>query len=181
MRQKSLLYGFLAEFSSPEALKECVRAARREGFRKIDAYSPFPVEGIAEDMGLKRSPIPAIVLAGGLAGLVTGALMQYYSAVYDYPLNIGGRPLNSWPSFVMIAFELTVLVGGLSGALGMLAINGLPKPHHPLFNVTRFERVTQDGFFFCIEATDPLFHAQRTWEFLEALKPEGLYAVQDLT
>jgi hypothetical protein len=180
MRTKSLLYGFLAEFESPEALKEGVRAARQQGFRKLDAYTPFPVEGLAEEIGVGRSPVPAITLAGGVIGLLTGVVMQYYSSVYDYPLNIGGRPLDSWPSFVMVSFELTVLFAGLSAALSMLVINGLPKPHHPLFNVTRFERVTQDGFFFCIEATDPLFHAERTWQFLEGLKPEGVYAVQDL-
>ena len=180
MRRKSLLYGFLAEFDSPEALKEGVRAARLEGFRKFDAYSPFPVEGLADDMNLRRSPVPMITLAGGVIGFLTAAVMQYYSSVIAYPINIGGRPLDSWPSFVMVTFELTVLFAGLSGALGMLAINGLPKPHHPLFNVTRFERVTQDGFFFCIEATDPMFHPERTWQFLEGLKPEGIYAVQDL-
>jgi hypothetical protein len=180
MRRKSLLYGFLAEFDSPEALKEGVRAARLEGFRKFDAFSPFPLEGLADDMNLRPSPVPMITLAGGVIGFLTAGVMQYYSSVIAYPINIGGRPLDSWPSFVMVTFELTVLFAGLSGALGMLVINGLPKPHHPLFNVTRFERVTQDGFFFCIEATDPMFDPERTWHFLEGLKPEGIYAVQDL-
>jgi hypothetical protein len=180
MRTKSLLYGFLAEFGSPEALVECVRMARREGYMKIDAFTPFPVEGLAKDLGVRHSPIPLIVFVGGVIGGLTGAIMQYYSAVYDYPFNIGGRPLNSWPMFVMVTFELTVLFAGLSGAIGMLAVNSLPKPHHPLFNVDRFERASQDGFFFCIEATDPQFHPERTWHFLEERKPEGLYAVQDL-
>jgi hypothetical protein len=180
MRTKSLLYGFMAEFGSPDALKDCIRLARAEGYRRVDAYTPFPVEGLAEDLGIHHSPIPLIVLIGGTVGLLAGAVMQYYSAVFDYPLNIGGRPLNSWPSFVMVTFELTVLFAGLAGAIGMLVVNGLPKPHHPLFNVARFERVTQDGFFFCIEATDENFDPERTWRFLEALKPEGLHAVQDL-
>ncbi len=180
MKKKSLLYGFLVEFGSAEALLDCVRKARREGYRKIDAYTPFPVKDLAEDLGIHHSPIPLIVMVGGIIGMLVGAAMQYYSAVVDYPLNIGGRPLNSWPSFVMVTFELTVLFAGLAGAIGMLAVNGLPKPHHPLFNVDRFERASQDGFFFCIEATDPNFHAERTWKFLEELKPEGLYAVQDL-
>jgi hypothetical protein len=180
MKEKSLLYGFLAEFGSPEALIVGVRLARREGYRKMDAFTPFPVEGLADEIGLKRSPIPKIVFAGGVIGLVTALVMQYYSAVFAYPFEIGGRPLNSWPSFVIVAFELTGLFAGLSGAFGMLAINGLPKPHHPLFNVQRFERATQDGFFLCIEAADPLFNDDRTWEFLESLTPEGLHAVQDL-
>lgn len=180
MREKSLLYGFLAEFGSPEALVDGVRAARREGYCRMDAFSPFPVEGLADEMGLGRSPIPKIVFAGGVAGFLIAFVMQYYSAVFDYPMNIGGRPLNSWPSFVIVTFELTILFAGLSGVLGMLALNGLPKPHHPLFNVQRFERATADGFFFCIEASDPQFDADRTWEFLESLAPEGVYAVQDL-
>jgi hypothetical protein len=106
-------------------------------------------------------------------------LMQWYSSVYDYPLNIGGRPFNSWPSFVVITFELTILFAGLFGALGMLALNGLPKPHHPLFNEPHFDRVTQDRFFLCIEARDPRFDSRETWKFLESFNPEGLYAVQD--
>ena len=180
MRTKSLLYGFLAEFNGPEALRESVRSVRREGFRKIDAYSPFPVEGIAEELGVPHSNVPLIVLIGALIGGLGGAFMQWYSSVYDYPLNIGGRPLNSWPSFVVISFELTILFGGLAGAFGMLAVNGLPKPHHPLFNEPRFDHATQDRFFLCIEATDPKFDHERTWRFLSSLKPEGLYAVHDL-
>ena len=180
MRKKSLLYGFLAEFDDPEALRESIRRARSEGFRKMDAYTPFPVEGIAEELGMHRSIIPWIVLAGGVIGALTGAALQYYSSVYDYPLNIGGRPPNSWPSFVVVAFELTILIAGLCAVFGMLALNGLPKPHHPLFNELQFERASQDRFFLCIEATDPRFDSERTWHFLEALQPEGLYAVHDL-
>ena len=180
MRKKSLLYGFLAEFDDPEALRESIRRARGEGFRNMDAYTPFPVEGIAEELGTHHSMIPWIVFAGGVIGALTGAALQYYSSVYDYPLNIGGRPPNSWPSFVVVAFELTILVAGLCAVFGMLAINGLPKPHHPLFNELQFERASQDRFFLCIEATDPRFDSERTWHFLEALQPEGLYAVQDL-
>ena len=179
MKTKNLLYGFLAEFSDPEALKQCIRRARQEGFSRIDAYTPFPVEGLSEELGANHSIVPLIALIGAIAGGLGGAFMQWYSSVIDYPLNIGGRPFNSWPSFVVIAFELTILLGGLSGVLGMLALNGLPKPHHPLFNEPRFDRATQDGFFFCIEARDPKFDTQATWRFLEALHPEGLYAVHD--
>jgi Alternative complex III, ActD subunit len=180
MKTRSLLYGFLAEFDSPAALKECVRRAHQAGFRKVDAFTPFPVEGVAEELGLQRSAVSLIVLIGGILGGLTGAVMQYYSSVYDYPLNIGGRPLNSWPSFVVITFELTILFAGLFGVFGMLAVNGLPKPHHPLFNEPRFDRATQDRFFFCIEAKDPKFDRESTWSFLASLNPEGVYAVHDL-
>src|SRR5687768_4670083 len=180
MKTKSLLYGFLVEFDNPELLKDCIRQARNRGFRRIDAYTPFPVEGVAEELGVHHSRVPQIVFISGLIGALTGAAMQYYSAVYDYPLNIGGRPLNSWPSFVIVTFELTILFAGLSAVFGMLALNGLPKPHHPLFNEAAFDRVTNDRFFFCIEASDPEFHRERTWKFLESLEPEGVYAIHDL-
>jgi hypothetical protein len=180
MKQKNVLYGFLAEFADPESMKRCIRNARTEGFRRMDAYTPFPVEGVAEELGAHHSVLPHIVLIGGIIGGLTGALMQWYSSVYDYPLNIGGRPFNSWPSFVVITFELTVLIGGLSGVLGMLALNGLPKPHHPLFNEPHFDRASQDRFFFCIEAKDPKFDADQTWAFLESFEPEGVYAVRDV-
>jgi hypothetical protein len=180
MKRKSLLWGFLVEFDSPAALMDCIHMARTEGFSHVDAYTPFPVEGVAEEIGHDRSILPAVVLAGGIVGALTGASLQYYSWVIDYPINIGGRPLNSWPSFVVVTFELTILFAGISVVLGMLAVNGLPKPHHPLFNEPRFERATQDRFFFCIEATDPKFDRDRTWKFLEDLKPEGIYAVHDL-
>lgn len=180
MKTKSLLHGFLAEFTTPQALQECVRRARVEGFREMDAYTPFPVEGLAEELGQHQSPMPAIVLTGGLIGGLGGAFMQWESSVLDYPLNIGGRPFDSWPSFVVITFELTILFAGLAGVLGMLAINGLPKPHHPLFNEPRFDRVTQDRFFLCISVADPKFDREKTWRFLESTKPEGVYAVHDL-
>ena len=179
MKPKRSLYGFLAEFAEPESLKQCIRSARHEGFKRMDAFTPFPVEGVSEELGAHRSMIPLLVLIGGVVGGLAGALMQWYSSVVDYPLNIGGRPFNSWPSFVVIAFELTVLVAGLTGVFGMLAMNGLPKPHHPLFNEPRFDRATQDRFFFCIEARDPKFDTQETWKFLEGQSPEGLYAVHD--
>jgi len=180
MKTKSLLYGFIAEFSTAEALKEAVRRARNEGFRNMDAYTPFPVEGLSEALGFHHSPMPAIVLTGGLIGGIGGAFMQWASAVLDYPLNIGGRPFNSWPSFVVITFELTILFAGLFGVFGMLAVNGLPKPHHPLFNEPRFARVTQDRFFLCVSAEDTKFDREQTWRFLETMKPEGIYAVHDL-
>ena len=180
MKRRSLLYGFLAEFENPEDLKRCVQRARQEGYRNMDTYTPFPIEGMGEELRLPHTPVPIIVFIGGLIGAITGYGMQYYSAVISYPLNIGGRPYHSWPSFVVITFELTILFAGISAVLGMLALNSLPKPHHPLFNEPRFERATQDRFFLCIEARDPAFDTQKTWQFLEAVHPEGLYAVHDL-
>jgi hypothetical protein len=180
MKTKSLLHGFLAEFTTPEALRDCARRAHREGFEKMDAYSPFPIEGLAEELGQHHSPMPAIVLTGGLIGGLGGAFMQWGSSVLSYPLNIGGRPLNSWPSFVVITFELTILFAGIFGVFGMLAVNGLPKPHHALFNEPQFDRVTQDRFFLCISADDPKFDRERTWRFLESTNPEGVYAIHDL-
>jgi hypothetical protein len=180
MRKKSLLYGFVAEFTSPESLRDCVRQARKHGFKRIDAYTPFPVEGLSEDLGHHHSPMPTIILIGALIGGLGGAFMQWVSSVLDYPLNIGGRPFNSWPSFVVITFELTILLAGLFGVFGMLAVNGLPKPHHPLFNEPRFDRVTQDRFFFCIEVRDPKFDREKTWQFLTKQNPEGVYAIHDL-
>jgi hypothetical protein len=180
MKTKSLLHGFLAEFTTAEELRECVRHARSEGFRNMDAYTPFPVEDLAEELGHHHSPMPAIVLTGGLLGGLTGAVMQWGSSVLLYPMNIGGRPFNSWPSFVVIVFELTILFAGIFGVFGMLAVNGLPKPHHALFNEPHFDRVTQDRFFLCIFADDPQFDREKTWRFLENAKPEGVYAVHDL-
>lgn len=180
MKTKSLLFGFVAEFADQHALKASVRKARQEGFRQIDAYTPFPVEGLAEELGAHHSVIPLMVFIGGVAGALTGIVLQYYSAVIDYPLNIGGRPLNSWPAFVVVTFELTILFAGLTAVFGMLAVNGLPKPHHPLFNEPRFDRATQDRFFLAIEATDPKFDPESTWHFLENLNAEGVYAVHDV-
>lgn len=178
--RRPVLYGLLAEFESEEALREAVRKARSAGFRKIDAFTPYPIEGIAEDMGHGHSKVPAIVLIGAVLGALTGAGLQYYSSVLDYPMNIGGRPFNSWPSFVIVAFELTILFGGLSAVLGMLALNGLPQPHHPLFNDPEFVRATGDGFFFCIESADRHFDYEKTRRFLEELNPRHLADVHDL-
>jgi hypothetical protein len=129
----------------------------------------MPVEGLAEAVGFPRSRMPLVVLIGGIVGCLAGYGMQYFISVVDYPLNIGGRPLNSWPSFVPVVFEMTVLFGGLAAVLGMLAMNGLPRPHHPLFGVPQFDRATQDRFFLCILTSDPLYHEHTTREFLQGL------------
>ena len=145
------------------------RDIHEAGYRDFEAYSPMPVEGLAEAVGFPRTRMPLVVLIGGIVGCFAGWAMQYYTTVIDYPLNVGGRPLNSWPSFMPVIFEMTVLFAALSAVLGMLAMNGLPRPHHPLFAVPQFDRATQDRFFLCILARDPLFHEQTTREFLQRL------------
>jgi hypothetical protein len=172
------IYGLMAEFADPDALLAAARQASDEGFRKMDAYTPFPVEGLAEAIGFQRTRVPLIVLIGGLIGCSGGFLLQYWISVIDYPINIGGRPLNSWPSFIPVTFELTILVAALSAVFGLLALNGLPMPYHPVFNVDRFELASRNRFFLCIEAADPKFDPQGTRSFLEGTGAEGVYDVE---
>ncbi|HEY1233749.1 MAG TPA: DUF3341 domain-containing protein [Candidatus Binatia bacterium] len=172
------IYGLMAEFDSPERLLEAARRAFAEGFRKIDAYSPFPVEGMAEAIGFYRTGVPLIVLIGGIFGCVGGFYLQYWVAVIHFPINIGGRPLNSWPSFIPITFELTILVAALAAFLGVLALNRFPMPYHPVFNVERFELASRNRFFLCIEAKDPKFDIDRTRRFLEEIGSLGTYEVE---
>ena len=169
MQVQSPIYGLMAEFDQPETLLAATQQAYTAGYRRMDAYTPFPVEGLAEALGFHRTRLPLVVLLGGIIGGVGGFLLQYYAAVIDYPLNVGGRPLNSWPAFIPVTFELTILVAALTTVLGMLALNGLPMPYHPVFNVARFELATHDHFFLCIEATDPQFERHSTRQFLATL------------
>jgi hypothetical protein len=177
MQARPPIYGLMAEFDSPEDLLEAAQHAHAEGYRRMDAYTPFPVAGLAEAIGFHRTRLPLVVLLGGVAGGLGGYLLQYYTAVIEYPLNIGGRPLHSWPAFIPVTFEMTVLIAALAAVLGMLALNGLPMPYHPVFNVPRFEMASRDLFFLCIEATDPRFNAERTRRFLESLKPRQVHEV----
>lgn len=172
------IYGLMAEFDTPEALLEAARRAFAEGYRRMDAYSPFPVDGLAESIGFHSTRIPLIVLIGGIVGCLGGFYLQYWVSVIDYPLNIGGRPLNSWPAFIPVTFELTILIAALSAVLGLLALNGLPMPYHPVFNVQRFQLATRNRFFLCIERRDPKFDRDATWHFLEGLGPHGVYEVE---
>jgi len=167
------LYGVLAEFASAEALLAAVRQARDAGHARIEAYSPFPIEGLAEAAGLRRNWIPAIVLGGGLAGGIGGYFMQWYSAVLSYPINSGGKPPHSWPEFIPVTFELTVLVAALAGVIGMLALNVLPRLYHPVFNVREFDLASRNRFFICLRAEEP--DAAR--EFLRGLQPLGVWDV----
>jgi hypothetical protein len=166
---RSEIYGLLAEFEHPNDLLPAVRRAHREGYRRMDAYTPFPVEGLAEALGFRGTRLPLVVLIGGLIGASGGYFLQYYAAVLDYPVNIGGRPYHSWPAFIPVTFELTVLAAALFAVLGMLGLNGLPLPYHPLFNEPSFELASRNRFFLCVESRDPHFHRKRTAEFMRAL------------
>jgi hypothetical protein len=178
MKSKGM-YGFLAEFKEPEELVEIAQRAREAGYRRIDGFSPYPVEGLAEALGSRHTKVPVIALAGGLTGGLGGYFMLYNSAVAFYPINVANRPLHSWPMFIPITFELTILFSGLFTAIGMLALNGLPKPHHPLFAVPQFSLATDDRFFFCIEAADPIFDAEKSRAFLNDFDPVGIYVVDE--
>ncbi|NIP18513.1 MAG: DUF3341 domain-containing protein, partial [Xanthomonadales bacterium] len=145
----------MAEFHEPDSLLAGVERAREAGYRKMDAYSPFPIEGLAEALGFRRTRIPLVVFLGGLVGCLGGFFLQYWVSAVDYPLNVGGRPLFSWPAFIPVTFELTILVAAFAAVLGMLGLNGLPMPYHPLFHVERFALASRDRFFLCIEADDP--------------------------
>jgi hypothetical protein len=172
------IYGLMAEFDQPEILLAAARRSFTEGYRRMDAYSPFPIDGLAEAIGFHRTRLPLIVLIGGIIGCLGGFYLQYWAAVIDYPLNIGGRPLNSWPMFIPVTFELTILVAALSAVFGLLALNGLPMPYHPVFNVERFQLATRNRFFLCIEAADPKFDQEATRGFLESLGSHGVYEVE---
>jgi Protein of unknown function (DUF3341) len=171
------IHGLLAEFETPTALVEAVRSARQVGYTRMDAYSPFPIEGLSEALGFRRTKMPMLILMGGIAGAVSGYALQYYCSVIAYPVNVGGRPLNSWPSFIPVTFEMTILLAALTAVFGLLALCGLPMPYHPLFHMPRFARATQDRFFLCIEAIDPRFDRVATNQFLVGLNPREVSEV----
>lgn len=162
-------FGLLAEFVDADELVAATARTHADGYREFEAYAPFPVEGLSDALDFRRTRMPLVVLVGGIVGCLSGIALQYYCTVIAYPLNIGGRPLVSWPSWVPVIFEMTVLFAALAAVLGMLALNGLPRPHHPLFAIPSFDRATQDRFFLCILARDPKFHSRTTRQFLEGL------------
>ena len=178
MKREVPIWGVMGEFDSPTSVVMAARRAYEAGYRRMDAYSPFPIEELAEAIGFRRNWLPLIVLLGGLAGAVGGYMLLYYTSVIDYPINVGGRPLHSWPAFIPITFETTVLAAALSAVLFMLALNGLPEPYHPVFNVDRFEMATRDRFFLCIEAKDPKFDREKTKEFMASLQPREVTVVE---
>ena len=176
MKARHPLYGLMAEFDNPTALVTAARRAREAGYRRMDAYSPFPIEELSEVLHHKDR-LPLLVLIGGLLGGASGFLFQYWASAIDYPLNIGGRPLLSWPSFIPVTFEMTILVAAFAAVLGMLGLNGLPMPYHPVFNVPRFEYASRNRFFLCIESSDPMFDKVATGDFLEGLAPREVCEV----
>ena len=178
IEHRSHMYGVMGEFETAKQLIQATEKTREAGYRRIDAYAPFPVEGLSEALGLRRSWVPFVTLVGGLLGGLSGFAFQYWVNVYSYPMNIGGRPLNSWPAFIPVTFELTILGASTFAVFGMLAMNKLPQPHHPVFNVPRFTHASTDRFFLCIEATDPLFDRDGTRRFLERLVPRTVSEVE---
>jgi hypothetical protein len=178
MTRRPPIYGLLAEFNDPNELVSAVRGARAAGYRRLDAYTPFPIEELSEALDMHHSRLSLIVLIGGIVGACAGLGLQYWTAAVDYPINVGGRPFFSLPSFIPITFECTVLFAALSAVLGMLALNGLPMPYHPVFNVPRFALATRDRFFLCIEATDPQFERDATRRFLERFVPRSVSEVE---
>lgn len=179
MHRDDRLYGIMAEFDSPEHLVQAAEKTRHAGFKRFDAFTPHPVEELHHAMGLERSILPWFVLVGGLAGFFGGLLMQWWINVHAYPLNIGGRPFNSWPAFMPVSFECTILLSAFTAVLGMFALNGLPQPHHAVFNVERFALASRDRYFICVEATDPKFDRKETASFLWSLQPANVAEVPD--
>jgi hypothetical protein len=177
--KSSVIYGLMAEFEDPTSLVTAAERAHGEGYRCMDAYSPFPIEELHHALGAKPSKLPLIVLIGGLIGCLGGYSLEYWVSVIAYPLNIGGKPLHSWPAFIPVTFECTILAAALSCVLGMLALNGLPMPYHPVFSVPRFALASRNRFFLCIEAKDPKFDLEATRRFLETLDPREVSTVAD--
>lgn len=164
------IYGLVAEFDSPDTLVHATEEAYAAGYRRMDTYTPFPVEEAWEAFHFHRTGVPALVLVAGLSGALTGFLLQVVGSVYDYPINVGGRPLFSWPAFIPITFEMSILLAAFAAVLAVIFLNGLPRPYHPIFNTPNFDRATDDRFFLCIEAKDPKFDPAATRAFLETQK-----------
>jgi len=173
------IYGLLAEFDDPNELVAAAHRAYGEGYRVMDAYSPLPIEELHDAIGFHHTRLPLIVLIGGIVGCVGGYLLQWWASAVAYPINVGGKPFHSWPAFIPITFECTILGAALAAVLGMLALNGLPQPYHPVFNVPRFARASRNRFFLCIEARDAKFDLEGTRTFLETLGPREVTTVAD--
>jgi len=177
--REAKVYALFVEFKDPDSLVFSAKKAVDAGYQKLEAFSPYPVKGLDEVLGTVKDRVALITFLGGLIGGAGGFFMQWYANVIDYPINVGGRPDNSWPAFIPITFELTVLGGALSALIGMLALNKLPKPYYPTFNAREFLRASKDGFFLCIQADDPKFDLYETRIFLEGLKPRSIGEMRD--
>ena len=175
--KRTSIYGMMAEFDTPGDLVSAARRTYEAGYKKIDAYTPFPIEELSEAIGFHRNSVPLVVLIGGILGGCSGFGLQYWIHVINYPINVGGRPLNSWPAFIVVTFEMTILFAGIFAVLGMLALNGLPMPYHPVFNVPRFAFASKDRFFLIIFSSDPKYDAASTRHFLESLAPRSIAEV----
>ena len=171
------LYGLMAEFRAPQEVLAAARAAHAAGYRKMDAFTPYPIEELSEALGHHHSKVPLIVLLGGIVGAAGGYLLQYWAAVIEYPMNVGGRPVHSWPAFIVPTFETTILCAALAAVLGMFWLNGLPMPYHPVFNAKNFALASRDRYFLLIEASDPQFDRAATERFLQTLSPSEVSEV----
>ena len=173
------LYGLLAEFDTAEQLVDAAAKVRDAGYTKADAFSPFPIHSIDEALGIKRSILPYLVFGGGILGLVSGFALQYFIHVIDFPIIVGGRPHMSIPAWIPPSYELTILFGAFTAVFGMLFLNGLPSPYHPVFNVPRFALATREKFFLVIESKDPEFEYEKTKGFMEGLDPQEVFDVEE--
>jgi hypothetical protein len=178
MKAKPTLYGVMAQFDNPTDLVAAARRTYEAGYRRINGYSPYPIEELSEAIGFTRTSLPLIVLLGGILGGLGGFFMQYWMEVINYPLNVGGKPYNSWPAFIPITFECTVLVAAFAAVLGMLMLNKLPQPYHPVFNAPNFALATRDSFFLVIEASDRKFEHDEVMSFMKSLEPKDLIDVE---
>ena len=178
MSEHQKVYGMVAEFEDPGDLVEAARAARDRGYRRMEAYSPYPIKELDEILPMWNL-LPTVVFIAGVVGAFTAFYMQYFIAAIVYPVNVGGRPLNSWPPFIVITFELTILFAACAAFFGMLFFAGFPAPYHPLFRIPNFRRASDDGFFLCIEARDASYHSRDTARFLESLEPVNVWEVED--
>ena len=175
----NVLHGVMAEYESAQALVDAARRTMAEGFTKVEAYSPVPIEELNDVIHKKRTVLPKLVLAGGLAGMATGFTLQYWASVIESPMNIGGRPLASWTTVIVPSYELTILFAALTAAIGMIVLSGLPQPYHPVFNVERFSMASSDQFFLVIESKDAKFDAARATAFLQSTGAKGVYDVAE--
>jgi hypothetical protein len=178
MAKKEPIYGLMAEFETPEQVLQAALRTHAAGYRRIDAFTPIPVEGLAEAVGFEWTSLPMVVFTGGFLGGCSGLSMCWYANVISLPLNIGGKPLNSWPAWIPITYELTILGAATFAVFGMIIMNGLPRPYHPVFNVPNFDRASTDRFFLCIKARDKKFDLAQTKTFLQELKPQGVFEVE---